>query len=95
MWGKQYLATLLVKWFGPAAVKEIARGERLETLGLLFRDGFGAFDALVARAGLKNRIAGFLVKAFVKRRAMRGIVEMFFAKIYFPFAEKRKAARRG
>ncbi len=89
-WAKQWLTTLFLKWFGGNSVAKIPRRERLTTLKLLFGDGFGDFNALLARSSAKRKLAGWWVKAFVRCAPLRPLAEAFFTRLYFPLADRRR-----
>ena len=89
-WSRQWVYVLLSKWFSRLFVKNIPRAQRLETLNVIFADGFGDFDALLNAASLRRRVAGWWVKAFVRHRAMRLGAELFFLWLYFPLTNLKK-----
>ena len=84
-WARRWSDTLFTRWFNAKIVKELSREERLETLNIVFPDGFADFDALLKSASPARRLAARLVKAFIRRPSRRGLVEWIFARIYFPF----------
>ena len=49
---------------------------------MLFADGFGDFDELLARANFAKRTAGRVVAMFVRHPSMRWLAELCF-KFYF------------
>lgn len=87
-WARRWTATIFAKWFGRGFVREIPREKRLETLELVFADGFGDFDALLKSASTVRRMAARFVKDFLSRPSRRGIAEKFFALVYFPVLKR-------
>ena len=66
-------------WSSPAA-----HGGRLETLKIIFAEGFGDFNLLLKAAKRSRKIAGWWVKFFFRHPGAGGLAEMFFLWIYFP-----------
>ena len=89
-WSRQWGYVLLSKWFSRLFVKNIPRAERLETLRIVFSEGFGDFDALQKYATRRRKLAGWWVKAFVRHRSMRLFSELFFTWFYFPLTNLKK-----
>lgn len=81
-WAHTWLTIVFLRWFHPTAVKLISRERRLETLNMLFADGFGDFNALLKSASSRRRLAGWWARAFMTKPAMRWAAEKFFA-MYF------------
>ena len=71
------------KWFGALFVRSIPRAERMETLKIVFADGFADFDALQSAATSRRKVAGWWVKMFVRHPWMRPMAEWFFNWFYF------------
>ena len=87
-WARRWTSTIFDKWFGKGFVREIPREERLETLKMVFADGFGDFDALLKYATFSRRIAAAWVKMFMRHPRLRGMVEKMFAILYFPLLRR-------
>jgi len=87
-WARRWSSMVFVRWFFPGYVREISRDERLETLKIVFADGFCNFDKLLRNASPVRRYAAKWVKRFILRPAMRGPAEKFFAWIYFPLLKR-------
>ena len=87
-WTRQWIARLFSTWFYPHNVDHITRERRLETLNLLFADGFADFDALMKFANRPKRIAGKWLKCFIRHPWSRWYVEMLF-RIYYMLAGSR------
>ena len=87
-WSRRWTATIFSKWFDRNFVRAIPRAERLETLAIVFPDGFGDFDTLLRSASCARRLAARAVKAFLRRPALRGLAEEFFAWLYFPLLKR-------
>lgn len=83
-WARAWGTTLFVKWFSSDFVRGIPRRERLETLKIIFADGFGDFDSLMAAGSRQRRFAGKWVKFFVRHPNFGWLSELFFRCAYFP-----------
>ena len=81
-WARQWIGRFLYFWFSPKNMKGIPRERRLETLNLLFSEGFDDFDLLLKSAGAGKRLAGFWVRVFVCCSGLRGAAELFFRCYY-------------
>lgn len=77
-WARQWIPFILYFWFSPGNVAGTARKTRAETLETLFANGFGDFNALLAQARRRKRLAGGWVRAFVRFPALRGLIELLF-----------------
>ena len=78
-WARQWLPWILYFWFDTKNMRDIPRTRRVETLAGVFDNGFADFDWLLSAASLPKRIAGVLVKAFVRFSIARKPVEILFA----------------
>ena len=87
-WGRQWLSWLFFFWFAPNNVKMIPRQKRLDTLQVIFSDGFDDFNMLLKTNSVTRQIAGKLVYLYVKCSAIRAFVELFF-RLYFFFSTTR------
>ena len=87
-WAKRWTDMLFTRWFNARILKELDRRERLETLNIIFADGYDAFDTLLKSASPVRRLAASLVKSFILRPSRRGMVEWFFTKVYFPILRR-------
>ena len=83
-WARAWCATLFIKWFSRDFVLDIPRRERLETLNIIFSDGFEDFKALLRAASRNRRIAGWWVMFFVRHPRLGVLAEQFFTLGYFP-----------
>ena len=83
-WARAWCTTLFIKWFSRDYVKGVPRRDRLETLKLIFPDGFADFDALLRVTSRNRRMAGFWVKFFVRHPRLGFLAEQFFLRGYFP-----------
>ena len=81
-WARLWLPRFLYFWFDPWNIRSIPREQRLETLGIVFSDGFGDFNLLLRFADVHRRVAGWCVRIFVRRSALRWMVERFFLLYY-------------
>ncbi|MBQ9500959.1 MAG: glycosyltransferase [Lentisphaeria bacterium] len=83
-WARAWCSTLFIKWFSKDFVRAIPRRERFETLKIIFADGFGDFDTLLAAATARRKIAAWWVKFFMRHPNSGWLSELFFTKGYFP-----------
>ena len=88
-WANTWLTIIFLRWFHPNAVKLIPRSRRMETLNILFPEGFADFNTLLKSASVRRRLAGWWVRAFVKRPWLRKAAELFFA-AYFTLSNKKR-----
>lgn len=77
-WARHWITLFLYFWFDPQNMNSIPRERRLETLNILFSDGFDNFNLLLKSAGVGKRIAGWWARTFVRCPEMRGLAELFF-----------------
>ena len=84
VWAGRWIPTLLNMWFTAHSMKSIPEPQRIETLEILFADGFADFDALLKQASLPRRIACWWVRLFMRHPSCRGLAAFFFRAIYFP-----------
>ena len=87
-WARQWIPWIFYFWFEPHNIDTIPRVRRLETLGILFKEGFGNFDILMAATSKSKRVAGWWVRAFVRYPVMRVMAEWFF-RLYFLLTKTR------
>jgi len=87
-WARRWTGMLLLRWFNPRIMKDLTRAERLETLKIVFPEGFGDFDTLLKSAPFVQRLAAPWVKAFFRQPYMRSLAELFFKAVYFPFLSR-------
>lgn len=77
-WARHWITRFLYFWFAPQNIRSIPRERRLETLNIIFSDGFDDFNMLLPYAGGMKRLAGRWALVFVRRPAMRWLAERFF-----------------
>ena len=77
-WVRQWVSRLMIFWFSPRNMRAIPRKLRVETLKIVFADGFDNFNALLKYAGTLRRMAGWWVRAFVRHPLLRLPAEWFF-----------------
>lgn len=88
-WRQQWLPRMFGSWFYPSRIRTIPRASRVETLEILFRDGFSGLEALAAGSSPAKRAACRWVERFVRHPALRPAAEAFF-RVYFALAEARR-----
>ena len=87
-WARRWTGAIITRWFSPNMLKYLSREKRLETLTIVFPDGFGDFNKLVKSAPLAQRLAAPWIKAFFCHPSMRSMAEMFFKAVYFPILSR-------
>ena len=87
------VSRMLYFWFEPKNMRSIPRERRLETLNMLFSDGFDDFNSLLACSGGFKRLAGWWVRAFVRHPALRWPAEQFF-RCYFGLSGSKKTKKK-
>ena len=90
-WASQWIPCMFYFWFDPQNVKAIPRKLRVETLEVLFSDGFDNLRGLLRYSSRSKRIACQWVCAFVHHPFARTAVELLFG-LYFRLAKKRPEA---
>lgn len=87
-WARRWTTSLFNMWFSSESMKSIPEARRIETLEILFADGFGDLDVLLRHSSLPRRIAGWWARAFMRHPSCRGLAALFFRAIYFPFLNR-------
>ena len=77
-WCKSWVGWMFRTWFDIGVIKTIPRSRRVETLRILFSDGFSDFKSLIKNTSLARRIAGWWFCAFVQFPCLRLAAELFF-----------------
>ncbi len=93
-WARQWLDWLFYFWFDPRNMRKVPRPQRLQTLQMLFENGFGDLEALLPAVSKAKRIACWWVRAFVRRPGLRRVAELFFA-VYFPASRLKRPRSAG
>ena len=88
-WARRWLSCVLVWWFHPQTLASVSRTVRAETLQTLFAGGFGDLARLASHASAPQRVALAALRTFVRHPLLRGAVERFFSRIYFPLTSAR------
>ena len=91
-WARHWVSRLQYFWFEPKNMRSIPRKQRLETLNIVFSDGFDDFNMLLKHAGRSKRIIGWWVRVFVRCPALRWLTELFFL-CYFKLSHMGKKNR--
>ena len=82
-WCRQWLSRMNYKWFSGMAIRTIPRQKRLETLQMVFSDGFDIHRDILHRYGtFPQKLAGVMVRTFVSHPSMRWFSELFL-RCYF------------
>ena len=85
---RYWVSRFLYLWFEPKTMRSIPRERRLETLNIVFSDGFDDFNMLLKHAGRSKRIMGWWARVFVRCPALRWLAEQFF-RCYFGLSDMR------
>jgi len=88
-WARQWLSLVIYFWFAPENVKGIPRSKRVETLHIMFKDGFDNFRHLLMATTPVRRVVGWWIRTFVCHTAMRRAAEEFF-RFYFWLANAKR-----
>lgn len=81
-WGRSWISWVVYMWFSPMRISRIPRARRLETLDILFKNGYRDFGPLLKGVSAPLRLAGKAAYIFSRHPIMRLPVEMFF-RLYF------------
>ena len=81
-WGQSWISWIAYTWFSPMRIKRIPRARRVETLEMLFKNGYSDFGPLLGGVSRSLRIAGKAMYLFTQHPLLRIPVEMFF-RLYF------------
>ena len=81
-WGQSWISWIAYTWFSPMRIKRIPRARRVETLEMLFKNGYSDFGPLLGCVSRSLRIAGKSMYLFTRHPLLRIPVEMFF-RLYF------------
>ncbi len=92
-WARRWSSAVFSRWFNPMPVKEIPREQRVETLNIVFSNGFDDFHTLLKSAPLSARIAGRWVESYLRNPTRRTFIEKLFAWFYFPLERLRQACK--
>lgn len=88
-WARYWVSRFLYFWFEPKNMRSIPRERRLETLNIVFSDGFDDFNLMLKYAGRSKRIMGWWARVFIRYPALRWLAELFF-RCYFGLSDMRK-----
>ena len=86
-WAHRWCFTIFNRWFAKAPLKDISLERRLETLGIIFADGFDDFHTLLKSASFGSRIAGKWVETYMRSPSSRGRIEKLFL-FLFPLLKR-------
>ena len=85
-WGKSWISWIAYMWFSPLRIKHIPRTRRVETLGILFKNGYADFGPLLGAVSTPLRLAGKAMYLYAGHPLLRIPIEMFF-RLYFLLAK--------
>ena len=74
---------IFARWFDKSPVRDIPRERRVETLEMVFPEGFDDFHTLLESASWGSRIAGGWVEMYMRDPASREKIEKRFSLWYF------------
>ena len=87
VWAHRWSFMIFNRWFSKASLKDISLERRLETLEIIFADGFDDFHTLLKSASFCSRIAGRWVETYMRNPSSRGRIEKLFC-LLFPFLKR-------
>ena len=90
-WGQSWISWIAYTWFSPMRIKRIPRARRVETLAILFKNGYGDFGPLLGGVSTSLRLAGKAMYLFAGHPLLRIPVEMFF-RLYFLLSKIKSPA---
>ncbi len=93
-WVRQWLSRMNHRWFSAWTRKNVSRDKRLETLQIIFADGFDSHRSILKSGSLSQRMAGFWVRVFVAHPSLRWLSDLFF-QLYFMVAKLKDKGRFG
>ena len=89
-WGQSWISWIAYTWFSPMRIRHIPRARRLETLAILFKNGYGDFCPLLGGVSTSLRLAGKAMYLFTEHPLLRLPIEMFF-RLYFLLSKIRSS----
>ena len=81
-WGQSWISWIAYTWFSPMRIKRIPRTRRIETLAILFKNGYGDFGPLLGGVSTSLRLAGKAMYLYAGHPLLRIPIEVFF-RLYF------------
>jgi len=90
-WGRSWISWIAYTWFSPMRIKRIPRARRVETLDILFKNGYDDFGPLLGGVSTSLRLAGKAMYLFTKHPLLRLPIEMFF-RLYFLLSKIKSSA---
>ena len=87
-WARRWMSMIFQRWFAPRLVKEIPLEHRVETLNIVFSDGFDDYHTLLKSASIGARIGGRWVESYMRNPSRRMMIEKLFAWLFFPFLRR-------
>ncbi|MBR4676281.1 MAG: glycosyltransferase [Victivallales bacterium] len=90
-WARQWIQLIFFFWFFPKNIDKIPRALRVETLELLFANGFNDFNLLITAMPQKTkRVLAWWMRQFIRHPSMRTFSEWFFKCYFFLAGFRRK-----
>ena len=90
-WGKSWISWIAYMWFSPLRIKHIPRARRVETLGILFKNGYADFGPLLGAVSTPLRLAGKAMYLYAGHPLLRIPIEMFF-RLYFLLSKVKSSS---
>ena len=81
-WGRSWISWIAYMWFSPLRIRHIPRAQRVETLALLFKNGYRDYGPLLDGVSQPLRFAGKALYLFTRHPLLRIPIEMFFRLYY-------------
>ena len=77
-WGRSWISWIVYMWFSPLRIRRIPRARRVETLAMLFKNGYRDYGPLLDGVSQSLRFAGKAMYLFARHPLLRIPIEMFF-----------------
>ena len=94
-WARLWIDLLYDDWFRKKAVQTVPRQKRMETLKIMFSNGFGNLKKLAANTTLPRRSLVYLVQLYVQCPLLAWPIEQLFIRVAFPLAYLKNGNRSG
>ena len=86
-WCQQWITGIFSFWFDKRSLRDIPRQNRVETIKLLFSNGYGDLVALLDGSSIKRKFAALWMVAFAELPPLRWCAEQFFVRLYIPLTK--------
>ena len=94
-WARSWIDLLFKHWFRQNAVNTVPRQKRMETLKILFADGFETLKKLASNTTFARRSLIIWIQLYLRCPLLAFPIEQFFLKIAFPLAALKNKNKQG